>query len=86
MSRESRRKIGIQGKERELMVNVLRDEKTVQEVNDFRSPRSGRIRLRCSSCGLAWDSAHDEEACPLRDLEAAFLSEDWFMVPGEASG
>ncbi len=33
-----------------------------------------------------WESAHYQEECPLRELETVFLSEDWFMVPGEATG
>jgi hypothetical protein len=31
------------------------------------------------------ESAHYGEACPLRELEMAFLSADWFMVFSEAT-
>jgi predicted transcriptional regulator len=46
---------------------------------------AGTIQRRCSSCGLEWESAHYGEACPLRELEMAFLSADWFMVFSEAT-
>ena len=62
------------------MVNVVREEKTSMDIKILRQTNSGRIRMRCSSCGLEWESFHYVEACPLRELEAVFLCEDWFMV------
>jgi hypothetical protein len=47
--------------------------------------RFGTIPMRCDSCGLVWESAHFNEGCPLSELEAAFLSENRFMVPSEAT-
>ena len=85
MSLESLRKKGIQEKERELMVKVLWGEMSAIVVNPLRQISSGRIRRRCSGCGLEWESGHDEETCPLRELETAFLSEGWFTVSSEAN-
>ena len=47
--------------------------------------RSGTIQLRCRSCGLEWEPAYYQEGCPLRELETVFLSENWFLVPSEAT-
>ncbi|KPK25980.1 MAG: hypothetical protein AMK69_12975 [Nitrospira bacterium SG8_3] len=60
------------------MAKVLWGEVTAKAVNPLRQVSSGRIQRQCNSCGLEWDSAHDEETCPLRELEAVFLPEDWF--------
>ena len=65
------------------MVKVARVERTEMGVDTLRQASSGRIRRWCCSCGLEWESSHDAEACPLRELETAFLSEDWFMVSNE---
>jgi len=85
MSLESSRKIGIQEEERERMVKVLGDEGMEKRIKTLRQASSGKIRRRCNSCDLEWDSAHGEEPCPLRELETAFLPEDWFMVVSEQS-
>jgi hypothetical protein len=66
------------------MVKVVREEKTEMGVNALRQASSGRIRRRCRGCGLEWESSHYAEACPLRELETAFL-EAWIMVSGEAT-
>lgn len=47
--------------------------------------RSGTIQLRCRSCGLEWEPAYYQEGCPLRELETVFLSENWFLVPTDAT-
>ena len=85
MCLESLRGKRIQEKERERMVKVLRDEEIETGVNTLRQAGSDGIQMRCSSCGLEWESGHDEETCPLKELEAAFLSEDWFLMSSEAT-
>ncbi len=65
------------------MVKVQWGEVTAKVFNSLHQVSSGRIQRKCKSCGLEWESAHDEESCPLRELETAFLSEDWFMVFSE---
>ena len=47
--------------------------------------KSGAIQLRCRSCGLEWEPAYYQEECPLRELETVFLSENWFLVPSDAT-
>lgn len=65
------------------MVKVDREEKNGMSVNTLCQADSGRIRMRCNDCGLEWESSQDEVTCPLRELEATFLSEDWFVVSSE---
>ncbi len=44
-----------------------------------------RIKWRCSSCGLQCEAVNEAEVCPLLELEAEFLSADWFMISGTNS-
>jgi len=67
------------------MVNVGCDGKLEANGNVFASPGPSTIQNRCSSCGLKWESVHDEGSCPLMELEMTFLSADWFMVLSEAT-
>lgn len=73
----------IQEKERECMVEVLPEEKIETIDRPLRQTDSVRIRRRCNDCGLEWESFHYVVACPLRELEATFLSEGWFMMSSE---
>jgi len=66
------------------MIKTFWNEQTGKGVKPLSHVSSSRIRRRCSSCGLEWESNHCEETCPLRELESAFLPEDWFMMPSEA--
>jgi len=65
------------------MIKLVREEKPALVIKTLGRSDSGRIRRRCSSCGLEWESFHYAEACPLRELEATFLSEDWFTFSRE---
>ncbi|MEJ2231323.1 MAG: hypothetical protein P8X46_09095 [Nitrospirales bacterium] len=67
------------------MIKVVRKEKTALVIKTLRRSDPGRIRRRCSNCGLEWESFHYAEACPLRELETTFLSEDWFTVSREVT-
>lgn len=67
------------------MIRGVLDEEAEKGVNRLARASAGTIQRRCSSCGLEWESAHYGEACPLRELEMAFLSADWFMVFSEAT-
>ncbi len=67
------------------MVKVVCDKALGTNLNALPPPGRSTIQSRCSSCGLEWESAHYGEACPLRELEMAFLSADWFMVFSEAT-
>jgi hypothetical protein len=75
----------IQEKEREQMARKALDEEGGENGNALSQASSGTIHRRCSSCGLEWESAHYGEACPLRELETAFLSADWFMFASETT-
>ena len=66
------------------MVKVVGEEKIKMGVNTLLQDSSGRIRRRCNDCGLEWESSQYVVACPLRELETTFLSENLFMVSCEA--
>lgn len=66
--------------------NVFLDEETENGVNALAQASPGTILQRCSSCGLEWESAHDGEACPLRELEMAFFPANLFMGYSDATG
>ena len=66
------------------MVKVICDGELEATLNAFPPPGPSSIQSRCSSCGLEWESTHDAESCPLRELEITFLSADWFMLANEA--
>jgi hypothetical protein len=74
----------IQIKERRGMVKVVRDGELETTLNAF-PPPGHRSQNRCNSCGPEWESTHDAESCPLRELEITFLSADWFMLANEAT-
>ncbi len=67
------------------MSRVRLEGKRDRAPNASSQDKSGTIQLRCRSCGLEWEPAYYQEGCPLRELETVFLSEDWFLVPNEAS-
>ncbi len=76
----------IQGTERECMSRVILEGERDRDSHALSQNRSGTILMRCGCCGLEWESAHYKEGCPLRELEKAFLSENWFMVSSKAAG
>lgn len=67
------------------MVREILDNEAEQGLNALTQAGPLTIQRRCSSCGLEWESAHDGEACPLRELEITFLFSDWFMGFSEAT-
>jgi rubrerythrin len=68
------------------MTRGMADREAEHGIKILSSAGSATFRWRCRSCGLEWESTHDEEACPLRELEAAFLSEEWFIDSCDAIG
>lgn len=66
-------------------MSVFLEEERERGPHALSPDRPGSIQLRCGSCDLEWESAHYLEECPLKELETVFLSDDWFMVPSEAT-
>ena len=77
---------GAKGTERKSMSRVNLEGERYRAPKASSQDKSGTLHLRCRSCGLEWEPAYYQEGCPLRELETVFLSENWFLVPGEATG
>ena len=67
------------GEKREPMVKVVGEETIEMSVNILCQTDLGKSGRRCNECDLELESPHYVVACPLREMEATFLSEGWLM-------